>query len=658
MRRVFFLLALAALCPAQDVKFETEERKRTITLQDPLTGESFEQALVPRVDPLWVDRLLRPVAYGDPPRLREIWVSPFTGFATFPDPGLWKSVHESKDEAMKSRVRAALAKFPRRYRASDQVPALHRVALAEITYEALGALDDDSRTRLYLHGLWCARDEGNEAAERRFRRLLRPLAEKRAEQESLATESMIRAGYLAGELARLDGDAKTALARFEQAFDRIRRWKAAREVRVLARTGVAEAAWTGRPVEELVALAFGDDPVDAHVATLLLVDRAAGDALAKRLKNASEELKRDVVMRARERPAPALVAALRPLLDAEDEFTALHAAIAVGRARTWDAVRALVDALAESRPENLVAGLAEAATPEAVEHLARLAETGSAFGERPKAAAALARIGGERAARALVAHVEAAEGFALESALRHAARAGDAVVPFLRRRLEDGGGGLANLLHLAARLGDPSLRALAERQIDSTDPRVRAAAACALGRRDTLRAALAAEETADVRPLLLEALGRAGGGPEIAAAIESARADSPRLFLAAMRAAGRARAKELAPRLRELVEDADVVVAAHAAHALVLLGERDATLPLLARAPWLVVSAVARGCGETGDESLVPALVAAYEADDGAWAGSFPGPDGEYDLPRREIPLAVRRLGGKQAEAFLRKIGA
>jgi len=201
-------------------------------------------------------------------------------------------------------------------------------------------------------------------------------------------------------------------------------------------------------------------------------------------------------------------------------------------------------------------------------------------------------------------------------------------------------------------------RALAERQIDSTDPRVRAAAACALGRRDTLRAALAAEETADVRPLLLEALGRAGGGPEIAAAIDSGRADSPRLFLAALRAAGRARAKELAPRLRELVEDADVVVAAHAAHALVLLGERAATLPLLARAPWLVVSAVARGCGETGDESLVPALVAAYEADDGAWAGSFPGPDGEYDLPRREIPLAVRRLGGKQAEAFLRKIGA
>ncbi len=663
--RVFGLLvAFAAAAAAQDLRFKPEEKKTSLRLTDPLTGEAFDQPLAPSNEVAFTDRALRPVSLGDAPRLHELWVSPFTGFCTFPDPELWKRIHEKASAADKEKTRAALARWPRRYGTAAQVPALHRYALAEMTYAALGLLDEQTKLRIHLQSLWCALDEGNAAAERRALETLRPLCLRRVDDEGITSEQMLRASYLSGEIARRLGDAAKAQEFFAQAFGRIQRWKVGREIRLLARIGMAETEWRARGAAELAALAAGDDPVDAHVAVVLLVDRGAAAELTAALKGASLDLKKDVVNRAVERPHAALAAVLAPFLGEEDAYLADTAAVAIGSIRTPESVELLVGALAESAGERLVLGLAQAGTPGAIAVLARLAEEGSEFGERPQAAAALAALGGEAACRALLRHVAVAEGYNLSHAVRLAARAGPALLPPLRAALEagEGGGGLANLLVLAAILGDAECRRSAGRFLASDDARVRAAAAVAMarggeGKAQVQEALRIADSSA--RPMLLDALGYLGGGPEIGAALDAkTRADEGKSFLAAVRAAGRARMTAHAPLLRELLEDADAVVAAHAAHALVLLGERKLVLPLLETAPWILVSAVARGCGETGDASLVPALMKAYELDDGAFLGAQPGPDGEYDLPRREIPAAIRKLGGKQAEAFLKRLGA
>ncbi|MGH7162495.1 MAG: hypothetical protein ACREID_03340, partial [Planctomycetota bacterium] len=156
-------LALVALLLAPSVGAQEEEgdkstydrgeRKTTETLVDPITGESFEHPLPTETEIVWTDRLLRGVGFGEHPRLRQIQVSPFTGFATYRDPALWKQLREEGDAAAKAKVRAALARFPRRYRAPAAVPALHRYALAEITYEALGRLNEEMRARIALDAL-------------------------------------------------------------------------------------------------------------------------------------------------------------------------------------------------------------------------------------------------------------------------------------------------------------------------------------------------------------------------------------------------------------------------------------------------------------------------------------------------------------------------
>ncbi|MFQ5845679.1 MAG: HEAT repeat domain-containing protein, partial [Planctomycetota bacterium] len=452
------LLGLVAAAAAQDLRYKPQERKKTHALTDPLTGETFEQPLLDPTEVAWRDRLLRPVSFGDHPRLRRVWVSPHTGFATLPDPALWKHLHEKGKEEDKRKIRRALAAFPRRYRRPDAIPALHRYRLALLTYEALGRLDENRRTGLYLAMVYCALDEGNEAVVTQYLKRLQPLVEKRADDEGLPADEMLASGYLAGEIARRLGDAQAARDHFARAASRFERWRPLavgarqhggrdaahrrrqgrlRQLRIFARLGRAEVDWRDKSVEELRAILEGPDKTDAHVAALLLVDRGAAGLLQKHFSGNDLALKKNLVHRAAQHPDPALLPALRAALRDADPHVALWAARAVGEQRTPEAVRALSKELADADEELLVEGLARAApAPAAVRELARLAQAGDPFGGGPAAARRLSLLGGPEAARALVGHVATTESYNLSVALNVALRVGPALAPPLREALE------------------------------------------------------------------------------------------------------------------------------------------------------------------------------------------------------------------------------
>lgn len=646
-------LSAAALAQGEDTRFAPKETKRSERVKDPLTGREFDLPIIePTTEVLRRDRLLRPVVSGEHPRLRQIWVSPETGFASYPDRNLWKEITESKDDAGKAKLKAALAKFPRRYASAETIPALHRYALAWITYETLGRLDGAMRYRLALDALHCALDEGNAAAAKKYRALLKPVVEKRCDDESLGEKELITASYLLGELARLDGDAATAQRRFDECLQRIGRWKEARDLREPARLGLCEILWKEKGAEELLAIARGDDRNDARVATILLVDRGAGAALAALLGDADETLRLEVANRALERPQASLVPALEPLL-AADAPVRDAAAFALGSLGTKEAVLALAKALPGEADELRAAALARARTPDAAAALARMTREGASFD-----LALLPSVGGAEIAAAMVERVKTVESYNRGKAFRAAAGLAPAIVAPLEAALaaEKEPAALGNLLRLAARLDRKSLRAAAAPHLASDEEEVRRAAALVLARegkgRDLLVAALGTGDAAAA----MEALGWFGPSPAIAEAISpKVRAESPTLFLAALRAAGRAKDASRADAMEALLDDPDPIVAAHAAHGLALLGRRERILPRLESGHYLVVSGIARGLGESGDAAAVPVLIRAFGADDGAWLGGSPGVSGDYGTPRREIADALRRIGGKQAEAFLEK---
>ena len=441
VRNAAFLLCLATPLLAQGFFGKEQDKKTHRELRDPLTGESFRQPLPRATEIAWTDRLLRPVATGEHPRLRGVWVSPYTGFATLPSEALWKRVGKMNPQ-QKAKIKNALADFPRKYHHVDAIPALHRYALALKTYRAIG-MSQELHIHLLLQAAYSARDEGNVAEEAKYLRILRPIFEKRAENESITSRDMIRSGYLAGEIARVQGDTKAASRLFEQADMRIRRWKDGRAMRVHARLGHAEFAWAGKSDDELKAMLDGPDPTDRRVAALLLVDRGAVDAIAPLLKEKDKEtvslrFKKDLVHRAYTNPNPALVPALEPMLGHDDVFVATWAARALGRIGTPSAIQTLVRGLADEDQERLVEGLAASSSKEATKELARLAEEGSGFGARPKAARALLKRPGAVAADGLVRHVAVAESHNLSSALLVATKYGPTLEPRLVSALEAG----------------------------------------------------------------------------------------------------------------------------------------------------------------------------------------------------------------------------
>ena len=93
------LILFVAPALAQDLGFRPEERKKTHTLRDPLTTEAFEQPVRDQTEVAFKDRTLRELSFGEHPRLRRLWVSPHTGFATYPDPVQWKNVAEKMPHA-------------------------------------------------------------------------------------------------------------------------------------------------------------------------------------------------------------------------------------------------------------------------------------------------------------------------------------------------------------------------------------------------------------------------------------------------------------------------------------------------------------------------------------------------------------------------------
>lgn len=658
------LILFVAPALAQDLGFRPDERKKTHTLRDPLTTEAFEQPVRDQTEVAFKDSMLRELSFGEHPRLRQLWVSPYTGFATYPDPAGWKNVAEKASFARKQEIRRALEKFPRRYGTPAAIPALHRYRLALITYAALGRLNEELKAQLYLDLLYCARDEGNERAEQEALKELRPLLNKLADHEGRPAASMLRDGYLAGEVARLLGDEKTAAKRFRQAASRIERWKAARELRVPARLARAEYDWKDKSVEDLAAILEGKNKYDAQVAALLLVDRGAADHLLKHFGGKRVEWKKSLVRRAAEHPNARILPALRVALKDEDPYVALWAARAVGRLDSEEAVRVLIEDLEDGDEEVLVEGLADCAHPSALRELVRLAEEGSGFGGRPAAARKLALHRGDAAVRGLVRHVAAAESYNLSAALGLALRRRAAIGPALREALaaEKNPRALANLLRLAALIDDEGCLEQAKAHVQAQDPKVRFAALLVRARKGEGKSALVSAwgsaEPGD-RPALILALGHAGAVAPVREALDpKVRTDAYTTFLAAIIAAGWSKDAVARRRLVELLDDRDPLVSASAAHALILAGDSKRVLALLGQAPYGTVSAIARACADAGLNSAVPALIAAYEADDGAWIGSYPGRWGPYGLPSEEIPEALRRLGGKQAQAFLEKIGA
>lgn len=663
LKRLALLLLSASPLFGEDPKnpFAPTERKATEAVQDPLTGESFDLPIVEMTtEVVWTDRLLRPVSFGEHPRLRQIWVSPRTGFATYPDAPLWKNIREKGDATSKEKVRAALAKFPRRYRDAGSVPALHRYALALITYEALGQLTDAMRFRLVRDALYCARDEGNAGEEKRYLKLLRPLAEKRAEDESLPIPEMIESCYLAGEIARLLGDAPAAARRFAEAAARIERYKEGKELRVPARLAAAETAAAPKSDADLAAMLEGPDRNDAQVAAMLLVDRGAADKVAARLKEADAPQRIALLKRAAEHPLPALLPDLEALLGHDDPYTVVCAAEAIAAIHSAAAITALLRGLQGSRDDLLAAALERMGTREARDQLARIAGEAEGADARAAAAEALVRAGGEGAAPALIRFVGKAESYDVAGALRIAARAGTALLAPLRAALgkEADPAARSNLFRLAARLGDRECARIAAGSLSSLEGDAKVSAALAAARdgkgKEILLDALAKTDVGRRGPIL-EALGALGlSDPAAAALTAEARQDATNDYLGAIRALGRAREKAA---ILPLLDDPDAVVAAHAAHALYLAGEKARVLPLLRTGHWILVSAIARAAGETADGATVGALIEACKADDGAWMGSSPGPGGEYGLPRDEIADALRRIGGKEAEAFLKTLG-
>ncbi|MCZ6788165.1 MAG: HEAT repeat domain-containing protein, partial [Planctomycetota bacterium] len=391
------------------------------------------------------------------------------------------------------------------------------------------------------------------------------------------------------------------------------------------------------------------------------------DAIAPLLKEKDKEtvslrFKKDLVHRAYTNPNPALVPALEPMLLHDDVFVATWAARALGRIGTPSAIQTLVRGLAGEDQERLVEGLAASSSKEATKELARLAEEGSGFGARPKAARALLKRPGAVAADGLVRHVAVAESYNLSSALLVATKYGPTLEPRLVSALEaeKDAARLANLLRLAALIPSVNCVRIAAGHQQSSDPKVRLGAVAVRAQagegKSELASAFAGASGGD-KIVILEALGHLGADSVLRASIDDrVRQDSPALFLVALKAAGRAKDKSLRTKLTKLLADPNPLVVASAAHGLVLMGEKKRVLALLESRQYTIVSAIARGLGETKDASAVSVLIDAYGADDGAWIGSEPGEGGPYGMPRQEIAAALRRIGGNDAEAFLKRI--
>ncbi|MEE8106844.1 MAG: DUF2225 domain-containing protein [Planctomycetota bacterium] len=649
---LLIFLALPSIADDDGFFGKTKEAKNYRELKDPLTGETFRQPLDRTTEVVWTDRFRRPVSIGEHPRLYNVWVSPHTGFATLPDPGLWKQIAEKSDAGAKDKIKNELKKYPRRYRHVAAVPALHRYELAILTYRAMNRLGEERAVHLYMRAAWCAMDEGNEKAASKYRKLLLPILKRRAENESLATEQLVRSGYMAAEASRLEGDLATAEKLFRQADSRIRRYKVARELRIPSRLAVAELDWKDKTVDELNAIIEGPDEYDCHVARLLLVDRGAGEPLRKILKKHKKhlELRKDIVRRAMEKPHAGLIPALKAALLDDEYFIAASAAQAMGRIDSDEAVKTLIEALADEDEERLVLGLAESTRPMATKELARLAEKGSGFGGRPAAAKALLDRPGAEVGEALVRHVAVAESYNLSSALLIATKAGPAVFPALRAAIksETDNKRLANLLALAGQVTDAESAAAAAAHLGHSDSNValHAAMACAQKGQGVSKIAPALQTaTGPDRARLLTAAGWLRDVKALkAACTPQARSENYPAYLAALKAAGRTKSSALKEILIEALSDNDPLVIAHAAHGLVRMGQKSKVTPLLKTAPYTVVSAIARAAAESGDKSMAKALEAALKADDGVWLGSLPGRGGPYDLPARELANALAVL--------------